>query len=134
MKVMKMGELRQKLQEELAKLKLAVKVFGPFQRADGTFVSVVYHTWKTFENERASFRMRKFQDAHAADVGADMALTPEEHAVVRDTAQDSAYAIRLDARDAKEAQFGQQMLVAELEGLGFKTESRPGAGPKHPYR
>jgi hypothetical protein len=127
-----LGELKQQLREELAPLDLEMTVYGPFRRGRGDYTAVIAHDWQDFENmhhQRASFRLRKFQDAH----GEVMALTPEE----RDCADRHkvVWAMNLDADNDREARFQCKLLQAKLDGMGFEVEwFSVSAGSGHPYR
>jgi hypothetical protein len=126
------GEIKHLLTEELGPLDLEVTVYGPFYRGRGDYTAVIAHDWKGFESlhhEKASMRLRKFQDAH----GEVMALTPDEKDVT--DRHESTWAMSLDADNTREANFQCKMLEAKLNGMGFTTEWFPvSAGSGHPYR
>jgi hypothetical protein len=129
---MRLGEIRGRLREALGPLDLECYVYGPFHRGRGDYTAVIAQDWKGFEDmhhERASMRLRKFQDAH----GEVMALTPEEKDVA--DRHETVWAMNLDADNDREARFQCEMLQAKLEGMGFKVEWFPvSAGSGHPYR
>jgi hypothetical protein len=127
-----LGELKQRLREELAPLDLEMTVYGPFRRGRGDYTAVIAWDWKGFEslhNERASMLLRKFQDAH----GEIIALTPEEKDVA--DRHQSTFALQLDADNDREARFQCKLLQAKLDGMGFEVEwFSVSAGSGHPYR
>jgi hypothetical protein len=128
----RLGEIRRLLGEELKPLELPMHVYGPFHRGRGEYVVAVAWDWKTFENERASMRLRQFQDAQ---IGGPMMqnLTRAEKETVDQ--HDSAFAVPLDADNDREARFQAQMVASKLEGIGFKVEYLPlSRYTDHPYR